>query len=192
MCPAILIKQWTKEIEKNTRPHLNVVILSTMKAINTCSYRDIMDAGKRGEREVYREEVDAYLCSFFLSFFLSFLDVVLFSHKMLLDAEYFNSVNNMSFKSEPRWLTHITERREWVNKDFAVCFLFFFFFFLFFSFLSFAFFFSFLCFLIYHTYMTNLIFLFFFVSFVFQNRRNARYSFDPFPPLYFSNIHSFI
>ena len=72
---------------------------------------------------MHREEVDACLCSFFISFLP--LDVVLFSHKMLLDAEYFNSVNNMSFKSQPRWLTHITERREWINKDFAVCFLFF-------------------------------------------------------------------
>eukprot|EP00026_Physarum_polycephalum_P000926 Phypoly_transcript_00927.p1 GENE.Phypoly_transcript_00927~~Phypoly_transcript_00927.p1 ORF type:complete len:463 (-),score=52.44 Phypoly_transcript_00927:1029-2417(-) len=61
ICPAILIKHWSEEIEKNTRPHLSVVILANLRDIKSCSYQDIFEA-----------------------------DVVLFANHLLHDAHYFN------------------------------------------------------------------------------------------------------
>ena len=45
LCPSILIKQWSEEIEKNTRPHLSVVILGNPRDIKSCTYQDIFEAG---------------------------------------------------------------------------------------------------------------------------------------------------
>jgi hypothetical protein len=51
LCPAILIKQWMEEIEKNTHPHLNVVVLASSRDIKSCTYLDIFEAGIfRGNR----------------------------------------------------------------------------------------------------------------------------------------------
>ena len=45
ICTMHLIKQWHEEIEKTTRPHLNVVLFTTPAKVKAYSYMDVINAG---------------------------------------------------------------------------------------------------------------------------------------------------
>ena len=121
LCPAHLVRQWLEEIEKYTRPHLNVIMWNNIRELKASTYQDIINAG------IY---IPLYFHAF--PFFLltplphliSNIDVVLFSHQMLYNDNYLNLKNtgggSVNYKLGTTELSY-KSRIEWVNAALTVC-----------------------------------------------------------------------
>lgn len=89
-----MIKQWHEEIEKTTRPHLNVVLFTTPAKVKQYTYLDIINAGISFNFTIF---YFYYIFVFIYLLYLYYLDVVIVPYQLLINPEFFNYGNQGQF-----------------------------------------------------------------------------------------------